>query len=199
MILVNNFLKFILDYFLAIFFLVIFLIPFLLVSIMILVFDGKPIFFIQERAGIKGKIINVIKFKTIINVKNKKIVSKLGKFLRITRIDEIPQIINVLKGELSFVGPRPLYVKYIKLYSAKQKRRLEMKPGITGWAQINGDNNISWKKKFDLDIWYINNFNILIDIKIILLTIIFFMNRILFYNKIKNLKKIIDKEFDGKN
>ncbi len=199
MILVNNFLKFILDYFLAIFFLVIFLIPFLLVSIMILVFDGKPIFFIQERAGIKGKIINVIKFKTIINVKNKKIVSKLGKFLRITRIDEIPQIINVLKGELSFVGPRPLYIKYIKLYSAEQKRRLEMKPGITGWAQINGDNNISWKKKFDLDIWYINNFNILIDIKIILLTIIFFMNRILFYNKIKNLKKIIDKEFDGKN
>ncbi len=199
MILVNNFLKFILDYFLAIFFLVIFLIPILLVSIMILVFDGKPIFFIQERAGIKGKIINVIKFKTIINVKNKKTVSKLGKFLRITRIDEIPQIINVLKGELSFVGPRPLFIKYVKLYSAEQKRRLEMKPGITGWAQINGDNNISWKKKFDLDIWYINNFNILLDVKIILLTIIFFMNRILFYNKFKNLKKIIDKEFNGKN
>ena len=105
--------------------------------------------------------------------------------MRITRLDEIPQIFNVLKGDLSFVGPRPLYIKYIKLYNSNQKIRLNMKPGITGWAQINGDNNISWKKKFDLDIWYVNNFNILIDFKIIFLTTLFLIRSILFYNKIK--------------
>ena len=161
--------------------------------------DGGPIFFTQYRAGKYGKKIKVIKFKTLVEKKFKKKVSKLGKFLRITRLDEIPQIFNVLKGDLSFVGPRPLYIKYIKLYNSNQKIRLNMKPGITGWAQINGDNNISWKKKFDLDIWYIKNFNIIIDIKIILLTIKFLMKNIFFYNKIKNKKIIIDKEFNGKN
>jgi lipopolysaccharide/colanic/teichoic acid biosynthesis glycosyltransferase len=162
-------------------------------------FDKGPIFFIQERAGINGKIINVIKFKTLIHLHNKKKVTKLGKFLRITRLDEIPQIFNVLSGDLSFVGPRPLYQKYTKLYNDRQIIRLEMKPGITGWAQINGDNNISWKKKFELDIWYVNNFNIIVDIKIILFTIVFFVKGILFYNKIKNIKKVIDKDFNGKN
>ena len=197
--LINYFFKYVLDYFLAIFFLIIFLFPIFFIGMLIYFFDKGPIFFIQERAGINGKIINVIKFKTLIHLHNKKKVTKLGKFLRITRLDEIPQIFNVLSGDLSFVGPRPLYQKYTKLYNDRQIIRLEMKPGITGWAQINGDNNISWKKKFELDIWYVNNFNIIVDIKIILFTIVFFVKGILFYNKIKNIKKVIDKDFNGKN
>ena len=196
---INLILKLVLDYFLALFFLVLFFLPILIITLAIYFIDGSPIFFIQKRAGKYGKSIKVIKFKTLVVENLKKRPSKLGIFLRITRLDEIPQIFNVLKGELSFVGPRPLYIKYIKLYNSNQKIRLDMKPGITGWAQINGDNNISWKKKFDLDIWYVNNFNILIDFKIILLTTLFLIRSILFYNKIKKKKTIIDKEFNGKN
>lgn len=196
---INLILKFFLDYFLAFFFLILFLIPFVVISLAIFLIDGSPIFFTQERAGIDGRSIKVFKFKTIVGTKLKKKVTKLGMFLRITRLDEIPQLFNVLNGELSFVGPRPLYIKYIKLYNTSQKKRLNMKPGITGWAQVNGDNNISWKRKFDLDIWYIKNFNIFIDIKVIFLTINFLIKNILFYNKIKNKKIIIDKEFNGKN
>tara|TARA_S200000501_G_C20548281_1_gene623246 strand:+ start:105 stop:704 length:600 start_codon:yes stop_codon:yes gene_type:complete len=196
---INNLLKIIIDYIIVFFCLFILLIPILIISILIYFFDGGNIFFIQERAGQYGKKIKIIKFKTLIKHNDKNTISKLGKFLRITRLDEIPQLINILKGEISFVGPRPLYLKYIPLYSKDQKRRLEMKPGITGWAQINGDNNISWKKKFQLDIWYINNFNILVDIKIILHTVLFFINNIFFYNKLKNKKLVIEEEFNGKN
>ena len=196
---INFILKLVLDYFLALFFLILLFLPFLIIILAIYFIDGSPIFFTQERAGKYGKSIKVIKFKTLV-VENSKIKpSKLGIFLRITRLDEIPQIFNVLKGELSFVGPRPLYIKYIKLYNTNQKKRLNMKPGITGWAQVNGDNNISWKRKFNLDIWYVKNFNIFIDIKVIFLTITFLIKSILFYNKIKNKKIIIDKEFNGKN
>ena len=196
---INLILKLVLDYFLALFFLVLFFLPFLIITLAIYFIDGSPIFFTQKRAGKYGKSIKVIKFKTLVVENLKKKPSKLGIFLRITRLDEIPQIFNVLKGDLSFVGPRPLYIKYIKLYNSNQKIRLNMKPGITGWAQINGDNNISWKKKFDLDIWYVNNFNILIDFKIIFLTTLFLIRSILFYNKIKKNKTIIDEEFNGKN
>jgi undecaprenyl phosphate N,N'-diacetylbacillosamine 1-phosphate transferase len=198
--LINLIVKRIFDFFLAIFFLVLFSIPIIVIIFVIYFYDGGPAFFVQERAGVKGKKIKVIKFKTIIKTSSKKKeVTKLGKFLRITRIDEIPQILNVLKGDLSFVGPRPLFLEYTKLYSNYQKKRLDVKPGITGWAQINGDNNISWKKKFSLDIWYVKNFNIVIDIKILFLTIVFFIKSILFYNEIKYKKIIIDKKFNGKN
>ena len=177
--LVNLILKFILDYFLAIFFFILFFLPLVVISLLIFLIDGRPVFFIQERAGIYGRKIKIFKFKTIVGSKHKKKVSKFGKFLRITRLDEIPQILNVLRGELSFVGPRPLYIKYINLYTSEQKR-LNMKPGITGWAQVNGDNNISWKKKFKLDLWYVKNFNIFQDIRIIFLTIHFLINNIVF-------------------
>ena len=198
--LINLIVKRIFDFFLAFFFLVLFSIPIIVIIFLIYFYDGGPVFFVQERAGIKGKKIKVIKFKTIIKTSSKKKeVTKLGKFLRITRIDEIPQILNVLKGDLSFVGPRPLFLEYTKLYSNYQKKRLDVKPGITGWAQINGDNNISWNKKFSLDIWYVKNFNIAIDIKILFLTIVFFIKSILFYNEIKYKKIIIDKKFNGKN
>ena len=196
---INLQLKLILDYFLAVILILIFFLPIIIISILIYLIDGGPIFFIQSRAGLNGKSINVYKFKTIKNIKNQKIVSNFGRFLRITRLDEIPQILNILNGDLSFVGPRPLYKKYVQLYDASQKKRLTMKPGITGWAQINGDNNISWKKKFELDLWYINNFNIFTDIRIIGKTMFFFIKNIIFYNKVKYKKKIIDKEFNGKN
>ena len=197
--LINKICKIIIDYIIATSCLFLLFIPVIIISTLIYFVDGGEIFFIQERAGQNGKKIKIVKFKTLIKHYDKKTISRLGKFLRITRLDEIPQLINILRGDISFVGPRPLYLKYVPLYNYKQKRRLEMKPGITGWAQINGDNNISWNKKFELDIWYINNFNILVDIKIILHTVLFFINNILFYNKLKNKKLVIEEEFNGKN
>lgn len=197
--LINLYLKYILDYCLVIILLPFLFVPIVLISILILFIDGHPIFFIQKRTGKNRKLINIIKFRTLTQYKNKKIASRLGKFLRLTRLDELPQIFNMLRGNLSFVGPRPLYTKYTKLYNQRQLKRLKVKPGITGWAQVNGDNNISWKKKFDLDIWYVNNFNIILDLKIIYLTMIFFVNALIHYKKNKRSKVIIDKEFNGKN
>ena len=197
----NLFFKSIFDFSTAFFLTFLFALPLFVIAIIILFYDKGPIFFIQERAGLNGKSIKVFKFKTLIEKKDKKekVASNLGKFLRLTRLDELPQVLNVLLGDMSFVGPRPLYLKYNRLYNKEQKQRLKMKPGITGWAQINGDNNISWEKKFKLDIWYIQNFNFLLDMKIIFLTIIFFINSMFYYKKNKNNKVVIDKEFDGKN
>lgn len=194
---INLQLKLILDYFLAVILIIIFFLPIIIISILIYFIDGGPIFFIQSRAGLNGKKINVYKFKTIKNVKNKKIVSNFGRFLRITRLDEIPQILNILNGDLSFVGPRPLYKKYVKLYDVSQKKRLTMKPGITGWAQINGDNNISWKKKFELDIYYVNNISFFLDLKIIIMTFIYILKKIIVKSDSK--EKIIGEKFDGSN
>ena len=197
----NLFIKRIFDFFTSFFLLFLFILPMLIIAIIVLIYDKGPIFFIQERAGLNGKLIKVFKFKTLIQKSNKseKVASNLGKFLRLTRLDELPQVLNVLMGDLSFVGPRPLYQKYNKLYNNEQRQRLKMKPGITGWAQINGDNNISWEKKFKLDIWYIQNFNFLLDLKIIILTIKFFINSMIDYKKNKKNKIIIDEEFNGKN
>lgn len=197
----NLFIKRIFDFFTSFFLLFLFILPMLIIAIIVLIYDKGPIFFIQERAGLNGKLIKVFKFKTLIQKSNKseKVASNLGKFLRLTRLDELPQVLNVLMGDLSFVGPRPLYQKYNKLYNNEQRQRLKMKPGITGWAQINGDNNISWEKKFKLDIWYIQNFNFLLDLKIIILTIKFFINSMIDFKKNKKNKIIIDEEFNGKN
>ena len=169
----NLFLKKIFDYLFAII-LFFFLVPlFIIISLLIIFIEERPIFFTQFRAGQNGKRIKIIKFRTIgVNKYNKDKVSVFCKFLRLTRIDETPQIFNVLKGELSLVGPRPLYSKYTKLYNKKQLKRLEMKPGITGWAQVNEFDNITWKEKFDLDVWYYHNKTIFIDLLIILKTLI---------------------------
>ena len=155
--LINKICKTIIDYIIATLCLLLLFIPVIIISTLIYFVDGGEIFFIQERAGQNGKKIKIIKFKTLIKHYDKKTISRLGKFLRITRLDEIPQLINILRGDISFVGPRPLYLKYVPLYNNKQKRRLEMKPGITGWAQINGRNTVSWEDKFKLDIWYVDN------------------------------------------
>ncbi len=140
---------------------------------------GSPIFFKQARPGLNGEIFNMYKFRTMTNESDKNGVvkpdsvrlTKFGKFLRSTSLDELPGLWNVLKGDMSLVGPRPLLVEYLPLYSEKQSRRHEVKPGITGWAQVNGRNAISWEKKFDLDVWYVDNKSLLLDVKIIWMTI----------------------------
>ena len=139
-----------------------------------------PILFKQSRPGLNGKIFNIYKFRTMTRERDKKGIllsdelrlTKFGKLLRSTSLDELPSLWNVLKGEMSLVGPRPLLVEYLPLYSSKQTRRHEVKPGITGWAQVNGRNAISWDEKFDLDVWYVDNQSTLLDIKILYMTII---------------------------
>lgn len=154
--------------------------PFLLCFIILLTFLNKgQSFFIQKRPGKNAKIFRLVKFKTMNDKKDKdgnrlpdeKRLTGLGKFIRKTSLDELPQLINVIKGDMSLVGPRPLLVEYLPLYNEFQKRRHEVKPGITGWAQVNGRNAINWQKKFELDAWYVNNISFLLDLKIIFLTI----------------------------
>jgi len=136
-------------------------------------------FFVQERPGYNGRIFKLIKFKTMTDdrdadgnlLADSDRLTKVGKFVRSTSIDELPQLINVLKGDMSLIGPRPLLPQYLSLYNADQARRHEVRPGITGWAQVNGRKNILWKKKFELDVWYVDNCSLLTDIKIFLLTI----------------------------
>jgi lipopolysaccharide/colanic/teichoic acid biosynthesis glycosyltransferase len=139
---------------------------------------GNPFYF-QKRPGKNEKLFSIIKFKTMNNEKNSNGTLKsdadrltyLGRLVRRTSLDEIPQLINVLKGDMSIIGPRPLLPEYLPLYNNKQKKRHNIRPGITGWAQVNGRNAISWEKKFELDVWYVKNQTLLLDLKIVLLTI----------------------------
>lgn len=140
---------------------------------------GAGAFFTQERPGKNGKIFKVIKFKTMTDVRDANgnllpdadRLTKVGKFVRSTSIDELPQLFNVLKGDMALIGPRPLLPQYLPLYNKVQARRHNVRPGITGWAQVNGRNAISWTKKFELDVWYVDHLSFLLDLKIIFLTI----------------------------
>lgn len=140
---------------------------------------GAGVFFIQERPGLHAKSYKIIKFKTMTDEQdaNGKLLpdaqrlTKIGRIVRSLSIDELPQLFNVLKGDMSLIGPRPLLPKYLPLYSKEQFRRHEVRPGITGWAQINGRNNISWTKKFELDVWYVDHCSFLLDLKIVFMTI----------------------------
>jgi lipopolysaccharide/colanic/teichoic acid biosynthesis glycosyltransferase len=137
------------------------------------------IFFLQDRPGKDGKIFKIIKFKTMTDKRDNEgnllpdnqRLTKIGKLIRSTSIDELPQLINVLKGDMSLIGPRPLLVQYLPLYTKEQVRRHDVRPGITGWAQVNGRNAISWKEKFELDVWYVDHMSFLLDLNIIYLTI----------------------------
>ncbi len=146
---------------------------------------GAGAFFTQERPGKNGKIFKVIKFKTMTDERDTagnllpdaQRLTKVGRFVRSTSIDELPQLINVLKGDMSFIGPRPLLPKYLALYTSEQMRRHEVRPGITGWAQVNGRNDIPWSKKFELDIYYVDHLTFAMDVKIFFLTIMKVLKR----------------------
>jgi lipopolysaccharide/colanic/teichoic acid biosynthesis glycosyltransferase len=141
---------------------------------------GSPVFFTQERVGQNEKLFTIKKFRTMTDAKDRfgvllsdeERLTKFGRFLRSTSLDELPQLFNILKGDMSFVGPRPLLKEYLPLYTSEQKRRHLVKCGITGWAQVNGRNAISWEEKFKLDVWYIDHRSFLLDIKIILVTLL---------------------------
>ena len=156
------------------------LLPVITLTALILISNlGLPIFFKQSRPGLNRKIFNIYKFRTMtddcdkdgILLPDELRLTKFGKFLRSTSLDELPSLWNVLKSDMSLVGPRPLLLEYLPLYSTQQARRHEVKPGITGWAQVNGRNAITWGEKFDLDVWYVDNQSIWLDIKILWLTV----------------------------
>ncbi|WP_303188779.1 sugar transferase [uncultured Clostridium sp.] len=157
----------------------IFLLPLmLLIYLLVIINLGSPAFFLQERVGKDNKIFKMIKFRTMKNSTDKngnllsdnERVTKFGSFLRSFSLDELPELINILKGDMSLVGPRALLVQYLGLYNDEQIRRHEVLPGLTGWAQINGRNSITWSEKFKLDVWYVDNWSLWLDIKIFFLT-----------------------------
>lgn len=164
---------------------------------------GAGAFFLQERPGKNGKIFKVIKFKTMSDecdsngnlLPDAERITKVGAFVRSTSIDELPQLINVLKGDMALIGPRPLLVKYLPLYSTEQMRRHEVRPGISGWAQCHGRNQISWTEKFKLDVWYVDHISLLTDLKVIFLTI----KKVIFREDINSDNDITMEDFDGTN
>tara|TARA_B100000809_G_C15106352_1_gene518905 strand:+ start:330 stop:935 length:606 start_codon:yes stop_codon:yes gene_type:complete len=151
---------------------------FVIVFFILLIQNRAKVVFFQERPGLREKSFKIIKFKTMTDEKDEngkllpdaKRITKIGSVIRKLSLDELPQLINVIKGDMSLVGPRPLLFKYMKLYSAEQLRRHSVRPGITGWAQVNGRNSISWTKKFELDIFYVDNISFLLDVKILWFT-----------------------------
>jgi lipopolysaccharide/colanic/teichoic acid biosynthesis glycosyltransferase len=151
----------------------------LLVGIVLFCFNDRQVFFLQERPGYRQKTFRIIKFKTMSDrrddqgrlLPDKDRMTTLGSWIRNSSLDELPQLINVLLGHMSLVGPRPLLMEYLPFYNAEQQRRHEVRPGITGWAQINGRNGISWEEKFHLDVWYVDHCSIALDMKILLLTL----------------------------
>lgn len=158
----------------------IFLAPvFLLLALLVRRKLGKPVIFKQIRPGFNGKYFTMYKFRTMLDssdnagntLPDEQRMTKFGNFLRSASLDELPELFNVLKGDMSLVGPRPLLIEYLSLYDNFQKRRHEVRPGITGWAQINGRNAISWEKKFELDVWYVDNSSFWLDVKILFLTV----------------------------
>ena len=175
----TNFFKRIIDIILSVIALLL-LSPLIIILIILLLFanDGKP-FFLQKRPGKNAEIFTIIKFKTLKDPKDQdselldqaERVTKIGEFIRNNSLDELLQLINVLKGDMSIVGPRPLLIIYLPLYNEEQARRHLVKPGITGWAQVNGRNNLSWKEKFELDVWYVDHVSFGTDVKILLKTI----------------------------
>jgi len=164
---------------------------------------GAGAFFFQERPGKDGKIFKVIKFKTMTDERDADgnllpddvRLTNVGKFVRSTSIDELPQLINVLKGDMALIGPRPLLVEYLPLYSPEQARRHEVRPGITGWAQCHGRNSISWAEKFKFDVWYVDHCSLFTDIKVILITI----KTVLMREGINSSENITMPKFNGHN
>lgn len=193
--------KNIFDRLLSLFLLIIFFPILLILVVLIYIKMGRPIFFRQQRPGKNEKIFGIFKFRTMTNEtdKNGKLLADdkrivgVGKFIRSTSLDELPQLLNVLKGEMSFVGPRPLLIEYLPLYNKIQKKRHYVKPGITGWAQVNGRNAISWEQKFDYDVWYVENQSFILDIKILWLTFLKVLKR----SDISSATSVTIEKFEG--
>lgn len=176
---------------------------FVFLALLVKIKMGSPIFFVQKRPGKNGEPFRMYKFRTMTNetdeegtlLPNKERLTSVGQFLRSTSLDELPELINVIKGDMSLVGPRPLKMDYLELYDNEQKRRHEVRPGITGWAQVNGRNAISFTERFELDVWYVDNKSLWLDIKILVLTLFKVFDR-----TNVNPKNGVQKEpFDGTN
>ena len=176
----KNFFKRLIDFCIAFIALSILFIPLIIVTIWLyFAYKGVGAFFVQERPGIGGEIFKIIKFRTMTDecdangklLPDEKRITKVGKFVRSTSIDELPQFWNVLVGDMSLIGPRPLLVQYLTLYRKERARRHEVRPGISGWAQCHGRNSLSWSEKFALDVWYVDHCTMMTDIKIVLITI----------------------------
>lgn len=158
---------------------------YLLISILVGIFHGMPILFKQTRPGYRGEAFQIYKFRTMTNraapdgslLSDAERMTRFGRFLRTTSLDELPELLNILRGEMSLVGPRPLLMQYLPLYNDEQRRRHDVLPGITGWAQINGRNNISWQEKFKLDVWYVDHQSFWVDLKILWRTFAKVFNR----------------------
>ena len=155
--------------------------PFLIMlAVMVRIKLGSPILFRQERAGLYGQTFTILKFRTMTNERDRQgqllpeelRLTPFGKFLRSTSLDELPELINVLRGDMSLVGPRPLHVHYLERYTPEQARRHDVKPGITGWAQINGRNAVSWSERFELDVWYVDRLSLWLDLRILFMTVL---------------------------
>ena len=157
----------------------------IVVAILIYLWDGRPVIFTQKRPGFREKIFKIYKFRTMTNERDKdgnllpdaERLKGIGKIIRSLSLDELPQLFNVLKGDMSFIGPRPLLIEYLPLYNERQKKRHNVKPGITGWAQVNGRNAISWEQKFEYDVWYVENLSFLLDMKILWMTVLKVLKR----------------------
>ena len=166
----------------------------------LLVTQGRPIFFVQERVGRDEDIFKIYKFRTMLviddnkNINDSNRLTAIGKFLRSTSLDEIPQVLNILKGNMSFVGPRPLLPEYLSLYSKKQRKRHCILPGVTGWAQVNGRNSLTWEEKFELDIWYVENKSVWLDFYVLILT----LKKVIFRNGISAEGEATMPKFTGK-
>lgn len=201
-----NYFKRILDFIISLIALIVLSPLLLVITILLYIYnDGAGAFFLQERPGKNGRIFKIIKFKTMNDRRDEQgkllpdisRLTRVGRFVRQLSLDEIPQLINVLKGDMSLIGPRPLLVQYLPLYSERQSRRHEVRPGITGWAQVNGRNSLTWKERFELDVWYVDHISLKTDIKILYLTIIKVIRRDNIDNHSSN--KITMQNFNGNN
>jgi len=181
---------------------ILFLLPvFLVVALIIFVNLGRPIFFTQDRPGLDNRVFKIIKFRSMLSERDRlgnllpdnERMTKFGAFLRSTSLDELPGLVNVVKGDMSLVGPRPLLIQYLPLYSPEQARRHSVRPGITGWAQVNGRNAVTWDKKFEYDVWYVDNKSFVLDLKILLLTV----KKVIIRDGITGHNEVTTKFFQG--
>ena len=204
----ERYIKRILDFTIVLFVLLVIWPILLIITLLLFIFnEGAGAFFTQERPGYNGKVFKIIKFKTMNQrrgpdgnlLPDVQRITKFGGFIRKFSIDELPQLFNVLKGDMSIIGPRPLLVQYLPLYSKEQARRHNVRPGITGWAQCNGRNNLSWTEKFKLDVWYVDNISFALDLKIVWTTAMKVIKRADIENDTVENKQYTTPLFDGTN